>query len=321
MTVDNIKICLLDRGKSTLRKRVLRAARLIAFAVALMTLGGWFGGSSCAAPVKEKSRENQEQRLFDEAQLIPEGEIESITEGILHARKKTGMDVVIVTAYNDGVRSAEEYADDYYDYGGFGTGKNHSGVLYLLYMDAPGQRGGECWISTTGEMIRILTDQRIDRMMNNVAGSLRTEEYGKSVEIFLNDIEYYVDKGIQSGQYIYDRDTGEISYYKSIRWHEGVVALLVPAFIASSVCLGIKNRYAMKVSERDIANGLLAYRSESNFRFEGLEDRFINKYVTSVPIQRVSSHSSGRGGGQSSRRSSTHRSSSGRSHGGGGRKF
>ena len=43
------------------------------------------------------------------------------------------MDVVVVSAYADD-RTAEEYADDYYDYGGFGVGKKASGVLLLYYM-------------------------------------------------------------------------------------------------------------------------------------------------------------------------------------------
>lgn len=292
-------------------------------AVILWRWQGDFGLTAYGAVGEEQSNENQEQRLFDEAGLIPEDEAESIKEGIGRVRTKTGMDVVVVTAYNDGVRTAEEYADDFYDQGGFGTGKNNSGVLYLLYMDAPGQRGGECWISTTGKMIRILTDKRIDRMTDNAISPLRTQDYGKSVEIFLGDIEYYVNKGIQSGQYIYDRDTGELSYYKSIRWYEAAVAVLIPAFAAGSACLGVKNRYSMKVTERDVANGLLAYRAESNFRFDRREDSLINKYVTSAPIPRVSGSSSGggssRGGG--SGRSTTHRSSSGRSHGGGGRRF
>ena len=37
------------------------------------------------------------------------------------------MDVVVVSAYADD-RTAEEYADDYYDYGGFGVGKEKPAV-------------------------------------------------------------------------------------------------------------------------------------------------------------------------------------------------
>ena len=97
-------------------------------------------------------------RVFDQAGLFSETEIIQLEEKIAQCRKSTKMDVVIVSAYADGERSAEEYADDYYDYGGFGVGKKASGVLLLYYMDGPGQPGGECYISTAGTMINMLTD-------------------------------------------------------------------------------------------------------------------------------------------------------------------
>ena len=62
-----------------------------------------------------------------------------------------------------GERSAEEYADDdYYDYGGFGAGKKASGVncFYTIWTDLDGR--GECYISTAGTMINMLTDERIE---------------------------------------------------------------------------------------------------------------------------------------------------------------
>ena len=68
-------------------------------------------------------------RVFDQAGLFSETEIIQLEEKIAQCRKSTKMDVVIVSAYADGERSAEEYADDYYDYGGFGVGKKASGVL------------------------------------------------------------------------------------------------------------------------------------------------------------------------------------------------
>ena len=50
------------------------------------------------------------QRLFDEAGLLSGEEQERLEEALSGCRTKTGMDVSAVTAYNDGVRSAMEYA-------------------------------------------------------------------------------------------------------------------------------------------------------------------------------------------------------------------
>ena len=263
-------------------------------------------------------------RVFDQAGLFSETEIIQLEEKIAQCRKSTKMDVVIVSAYADGERSAEEYADDYYDYGGFGVGKKASGVLLLYYMDGPGQPGGECYISTTGTMINMLTDERIERILDDVYGDLGNRDFAGAAEHFLEDVKAYVKEGVESGQYTYDRDTGEIVRYHSIRLYEVAIAMVIAGISAGSVCLDIKKRYAMKQSSREVSNSLQAYRADCAFHFSVAGEKMVNKYVRSVPIPRnTSSGSGGRGhsGSSSAGRSTIHTSSSGSSHGGGGRRF
>lgn len=263
-------------------------------------------------------------RVFDQAGLFSETEIIQLEEKIAQCRKSTKMDVVIVSAYADGERSAEEYADDYYDYGGFGAGKKASGVLLLYYMDGPGQPGGECYISTTGTMINMLTDERIESILDDVYGDLGNRDFAGATGHFLEDVKAYVKEGVESGQYTYDRDTGEIVRYHSIRLYEVAIAMVIAGISAGSVCLDIKKRYAMKQSSREVSNSLQAYRADCAFHFSVAGDKMVNKYVRSVPIPRnTSSGSGGRGhsGSSSAGRSTIHTSSSGSSHGGGGRRF
>ena len=263
-------------------------------------------------------------RVFDQAGLFSETEIIQLEEKIAQCRKSTKMDVVIVSAYADGERSSEEYADDYYDYGGFGVGKKASGVLLLYYMDGPGQPGGECYISTTGTMINMLTDERIESILDDVYGDLGNRDFAGATGHFLEDVKAYVKEGVESGQYTYDRDTGEIVRYHSIRLYEVAIAMVIAGISAGSVCLDIKKRYAMKQSSREVSNSLQAYRADCAFHFSVAGDKMVNKYVRSVPIPRnTSSGSGGRGhsGSSSAGRSTIHTSSSGSSHGGGGRRF
>ena len=263
-------------------------------------------------------------RVFDQAGLFSETEIIQLEEKIAQCRKSTKMDVVIVSAYADGERSAEEYADDYYDYGGFGVGKKASGVLLLYYMDGPGQPGGECYISTAGTMINMLTDERIESILDDVYGDLGNRDFAGATEHFLEDVKAYVKEGVESGQYTYDRATGEIVRYHSIRLYEVAIAMVIAGILAGSVCLDIKKRYAMKQSSREISNSLQAYRADCAFCFSVAGDKMVNKYVRSVPIPRnTASGSGGRGhsGSSSAGRSTIHTSSSGSSHGGGGRRF
>ena len=233
-------------------RRMVRWIRFLAISAAVVCLGVWSGAGSILdsqaqesgaygktqAYNKDKNYEKDKnydkdqnhkeaRRLFDEADLITSEEAGKLEELIARCRKKTGMDVAVVTAYNDGSHTASEYADDFYDQNGLGTGRKASGVLFLIYMDRPGSYGGEGYVSTTGNMIRILTDQRIEQIQDDVAYSLKTRDYAGAAAEFLKDVEYYVDRGIQRGQYNYDTETGEISIYRSIRWYEGVFLSLI----------------------------------------------------------------------------------------------
>ena len=201
-------------------RRMVRCIRLLAVSAAVVCLGVWSGAGSILDSQaqesgaygktqsynKDKNYEKDQnhkeaRRLFDEADLITSEEAGKLEELIARCRKKTGMDVAVVTAYNDGSHTASEYADDFYDQNGLGTGRKASGVLFLIYMDRPGSYGGEGYVSTTGNMIRILTDQRIEQIQDDVAYSLKTRDYAGAAAEFLKDVEYYVDRGIQRGRH------------------------------------------------------------------------------------------------------------------------
>ena len=262
-------------------------------------------------------------RLVDDADILTDSEEKELNQQLDTVSEEQECDVIIVTVDSLNGKTVEEYADDYYDYGGFGVGKKASGVLLLYYMDGPGQSGGECYISTSGTMITLLTDERIETILDDVYGNLGNRDFAAASQIFLEDVSDYVKQGVESGQYTYDRDTGEIVRYRSIRWYEAVAAVVIAGILAGSVCMDIKKRYAMKQSSREAANSLQAYRADCAFHFSVTGDKLVNQFVRSIPIPRNTSGGSGRGhsGGSSSGRSTVHTSSSGRSHGGGGRRF
>ena len=273
-----------------------------------------FLGQAGAAWAKDQGQ----QRVFDQAELLtPEEEARLETE-IAGLRDQMKMDVVLVTVSDTKGKSARDYADDFYDQGSFGTGKDFSGVLYLMDMD-----NRELYISTCGTMIRFLTDERIESMLDHAYDSIVERDYLGTAEGFLTDTASWYEKGIPGGQYHYDTETGKISRYRSITLLEAVIALGAAAALASVVCLNIKKEYAMESERSRASNYLLAYRADSRFAIGEQQDRLINSFITQtlIPRRQVSSGgSAGRGFGGGAR-SSTHTSGSGRSHGGGGRRF
>lgn len=276
-----------------------------------------FGVICLPAKAYGADRTDQDQRVFDDAGLFTGSETEAMETEIAALQKKMKMDVVVVTADDTGGKTAVEYADDFYDYGMFGTGKDYNGLLFLIDMD-----NRELTISTSGIMRRYLTDKRIESMLDGIYEYASQADYAGCVEQFLADTLKYYNKGIQAGQYLYDVETGKISIHRSIRWYEWLLALGVSLFTAFSACISVQRKYSMKLEQRQASNYNLAYRANCSFAMENQSDNLVNKYVTQAIIPKTTSSGGGSGGRSGgSGRSSVHRSSSGRSHGGGSRKF
>lgn len=242
-------------------------------------------------------------RVFDQAGLFAPEEVQQLETEITALEERIQYDVVVVTADDAGGKSAMEYADDFYDENGFGTGTEKSGVLLLIDMD-----NRELWISTSGDMIDILTDARIDSILDDVYEGMADENYVKAAENFLEKTEYFVEQGVEAGQYRYDTEKDKLSLAEAI-----VIGVLAGALISGITCLIIVSRYKGKRAGNDTA-----YRQNADMHIVRKEDTFLNSVVTHRKIPKDPPKSSG---GSSAGRSSTHTSSSGASHGGGGRKF
>lgn len=115
-----------------------------------------------AHPFSSKAQEDSAW-IFDNADLFNDEEEQKLAVSIGKAEMEMGMDMVIVTADDAGGKDSQEFADDFYDEGGFGTGDDYSGVLFLIDMD-----NRELTISTSGKMIDILTDERIDTILDRI---------------------------------------------------------------------------------------------------------------------------------------------------------
>lgn len=259
----------------------------------------------------------QSRRVFDDAGLLDSDRQAALEEQIAAARKEMRMDLVLVTTDQTGGLSSEEYADWYYENGGFGEGTDHRGALLLLDME-----NRELYISTEGAMIRFLTDSRIETMLDHGIVYMQQQDYGAAAEQLVADTLGYYRQGIPGGQYNYDRETGAVSRYRSIRWYEALLALAVSGFCGAGACLKVKKDYAMKQEQRQAANYLMAYRAGAQFQFQAQNDALADQYVVQSIIPR-STGGGGRGGGSQGGggRSTTHTSAGGRTHGGGGRRF
>lgn len=114
-------------------------------------------------------------RLDDSAELLTFQQEASIEQQLNKVSQEYGIDVVIVTTDSLGGKSAQAYADDYYDNGGYGE----DGVLLLVSM-----RYRDWSVSTSGKCERAFEDSALDAVEEEVIPYLSSGDYDEAFSRF-----------------------------------------------------------------------------------------------------------------------------------------
>ena len=254
-------------------------------------------------------------QVIDDAKLFTADEVMQMNVIIERIEQGHQVDMVVLsthdvpTDYSDSMWRIRDYADDYYERGGYGMGEDFSGMLILLDMN-----NRAMWLSTGGVMIDYITDAREESILDRSYPYLRSDDYGEAMIAALERVEYYMDKGRAEGSFRYDEATGKrlSGVYNTLTPGEIALAGIGGVAAALIMCLTIGGSYSLSGST-------YSYDRGSNAKLDLTQDEevFVRQYVTRRPRNTGTNGSSGgRSGG-----SGVHRSSGGRSHGGGGRRF
>lgn len=246
----------------------------------------------------------EDSKVVDDADLLSYDEEQEIQSMLDEFAGESGWTLFAVTTDDANGMTSEEYADDFVDQNAF----EENGVCFLIDMD-----NREIYMSTTGSAIRILTDHRIDSIMDNSYEYAGDGEYAKCFETMIRETEDSFHEGIESGQYNYDRDTGEISKAPNrLTVWDMLISLIAAVAAGGAVIAVIAGKYRLK-----FGGWQYDFKSNSRLDLTNKTDRLVNTFRTAHHIQR----DSGGGSGSSGARSTTHHSSGGGTHGGGGHKF
>ncbi len=250
---------------------------------------------------------------FDEETLL-ENQFEALSQML-------ELEIAVVTVNSTDGKSAMEYADDFYDYNGYGYGENNDGALLLIDM---GQR--EWWITTHGYGAYYLDDYALYQIEESIIDYLSGGNFYAAFLTFAQMCEFYVEDAKNSG-YVPDDDyygdvtqedewydyydEPESSSFEDIATKIGIsliIGFIVALVIVLSMVSGMKTVRSAVNAASYVVNGSLNLRVQ--------RDHYL--YSNTVRTRRESSSSSS---GSSRSGSSSHRSSSGRSHGGRGGRF
>ena len=119
----------------------------------------------------------EQWRVFDNAKLFSEDDIQTIEEAIVVFQRETNLDFAVLTT-DDFLGSDNQFAvaAAFYDYMPFGFGKQASGMLYYIDMN---QRLP--FVFTKGKMVSIFADEALDDAHDACHTYLTTGDYKGAV--------------------------------------------------------------------------------------------------------------------------------------------
>ena len=237
----------------------------------------------------------QKPRLYDGAELLTREEQEDILNRLDSVSQKWSCNVAILTV-DDHNGPIQDYADDYFDYNGFGADYNDSGILFMLSM-----YDREWAFSTSGDAVGAFTDYGQEVLIDSMLSSLSDGDYYDAFKIYTDKADDFLYQ--YNNEEAYDvnntyRTSGDIL-------HTLLISVLIGFGIALIPILVMKSQL-QTVHKQVNASG---YQSHQGINMRFHEDRYVRTHVSHRPIPQESSSRSSGG-------SLTHTSSSGSSHGG-----
>lgn len=250
-------------------------------------------------PVSASQMDNTDF-VVDNGGLLTDGEEQLLEALAAQISEEWECQTVIVTADSLNGKDITAYADDTFDYEGYGYGSGDDGIILVVDM---GER--EWAISTHGYGITAFTDYGQEYMMDRVLPDLSDGDYYDAFETFLEECDDLLEQA-RDGEPLDVRESGGggSGFFSIFRLIFSIGAGMLLAFIPMS---GLKK----EINNVQSKTGAADYVRSGSMKVTQSSDRFLYSHVSKRARPKNNGSSGGRSGG-----SRTHRSSSGRSHGG-----
>lgn len=237
-------------------------------------------------------------RLTDNANLLTADEKEEILTKLDEISERQQTDIVIVTTNTLDGKTPANYADDFYDYNGYGYGDEKDGVLLLISME-----DNDWQISTCGYGMTAITDDGIEYISDKFLTYLKDKNYANAFLTFAQLCDEFITQA-KTGQ-PYDGSHMPKNPFNAL------TSLIVSAGIGIVLSLIITGLMKAKLKSVKMQSAATNYVKSNSMNLTESRDMFLYNTISRSEKPK----SNGAGG------SSSHTSSSGRTHGGSGGKF
>ena len=234
-------------------------------------------------------------KVIDEVGLLTSRDIEELEQIAQNLSDVYQLDAAIVIVDSLDGKTVEAYADDYYDYNGYGVGEESSGVLLLIAMNE------RKWhVTTHAEGTTAVTYEELGSLEEDMVNFLTEGDYYNAFMTYLGFLQ------------------SEFDFYRTYECGftlKGFATSLMISIVIGAVVSGIViliMRSGMNTVKKQYGAG--TYIVDDSYDLYRCQDIFL--YSRTTKTRKAESSSGSSSGG-----SRTHTSSSGRSHGGRGGSF
>lgn len=241
-------------------------------------------------------------RLVDDADLLTNSEESELLELLNEISERQKVDVVVVTADTLNGKSPRAYADDFYDYNGYGFGADYDGILFLVSME-----DRDAYIAACGYGSTAITDDAREYILDEAVPELSNGAYLDGFKTYAGLCDTFISQARSGNPYgvgNLPKEPFRIGMNLAISFGVGIVLALIITGVMAGQLKSVRKQAA---ADR--------YVKKDSMHVTQSSDLFLYKHTERHARPKESSSSG------SSHSSSSHRSSSGRTHTGGGRKF
>lgn len=280
--------------------------KIISAFMLTLALAGALGITAAAEDIEHTIGENstiilsEPTRLADMADVLTDDEESSLLSYLDEVSERQQMDVVVVTIDSTDGKSLMEYADDFYDYNGYGFGENNDGLLLLVNIPDGTYSQGNSWISTTGYGITAFTDEGIQYIGRQITPALLEGEYETAFLEFVTLCDEFITQADSGTPYdVGSLPKGDFPLVRNllISLGIGLVIALIATGIMRAQLKSVKSQYQAA-----------DYVKKDSLKVNKARDIFLYSHVDAT--EKADDSTSGG--------SDTHISSSDTTHGGGG---
>ncbi len=230
--------------------------------------------------------DSEGQKVYDNADLLSEEEEASLQEMCIDASQESEADIIVLTVDGLEGQTPQAYADDFFDYNGFGYEEEMgTGTLLLISM-----KERDVYFSTSGKCEDLFMNSS-DDIIEEITPSLSNGEYYDALSLYVEKTAEYIENGGKSdSQKLFD-----------------LLIQVVAALVIAAIVIWIM--YSGSMSKITVNGYTYAVGHKSDLL------KHHDVFQRTTTISRHIERNTGSGG------SGSHIGSSGNSHGGSGGKF